>query len=401
MTRPRFDTGTLQSAAALLLLLLLAPVTHSVHAAEVEVSDRTALVKALQQATPGTTIRIAPGTYRGGIDATGLKGEKDKPIVIAGADPKQPPVLEGGGGGIHLSGCSHVEIRDIHITGATGNGVNIDDGGDRNTPSRGIVLRRLAVTNIGPEGNRDGIKMSGVDGFTIDGCRVERWGSGGSAIDFVGCHEGVVENCDFTHDAGSAAQGSGVQNKGGSRAIVIRRCRFTHAGSRAVNAGGSTGLEYMRPENPGFEAKDITVEDCYFTGSAAPVAFVGVDGAVFQRNTIYRPTRWVTRILQENQNPGYAACRNGVFRENLIVFHSSDLATAVNVGGGTEPQTFRFEKNAWYCVDNPARTQSLVRLPVAEVDGVYGTDPMLKDAAAGDFTKGKESPLKKYGVSEK
>jgi hypothetical protein len=191
-----------------------------------------------------------------------------------------------------------------------------------------------------------------------------------------------------------------VQNKGGSRGITIRRCRFTHAGSRAVNAGGSTGLEYMRPQNPGFEAKDITVEDCYFTGSAAPVAFVGVDGAVFQRNTIYRPTRWVLRILQENQNPGYAPCRNGVFKENLIVFHSSDLATVVNVGGGTEPQTFLFEKNAWYCVDNPTRTQSLVRLPVQEKEGSYGMDPMLKDPAAGDLSKSKESPLKQYGVRE-
>lgn len=401
MTRPSFPTGTLQSAVAL-SLLLLSPVTHSARAAEVDVSDRTALVKVLQQATAGTTIRIAPGTYRGGIDATGLKGEKDRPIVIAGADPKQPSVLEGGGGGIHLSGCSHVEIRDLHVTGATGNGINIDDGGDRDTSSRGIVLRRLTVTNIGPEGNRDGIKMSGVDGFTIDDCRVERWGSGGSAIDFVGCHEGVVENCVFTHDAGSAsAAANGVQCKGGSRAIVVRRCRFIHAGGRAVNAGGSTGLEYMRPANPGYEAKDITVEDCYFTGSAAPVAFVGVDGAVFQRNTIYRPNRWVLRILQENQNPGYAPCRNGVFRGNLVVFHSSDLSTAVNVGGNTEPQTFRFEKNAWYCVDHPARTQALVRLPVAELDGVYGTDPQLKDPASGDLSKNKGSPLKKYGVSEK
>lgn len=386
---------------AVVVTLVLFSALDIVRAAEVEVSDRTALIQALQQATPGTVIRVAPGTYRGGISASGLKGEEGKPIVITAADPKRPPVIEGGGGGIHLSGCSHVELRDLHVNGATGNGVNVDDAGDRDKPSRGIVLRRLTVTNIGSKGNQDGIKMSGVDGFTIDGCRVERWGGGGSAIDFVGCHEGVVEGCVFTHDASAAAQGNGVQNKGGSRGIVIRRCRFTHAGNRAVNAGGSTGLEYMRPANPGYEAKDITIEDCYFIGSAAPVAFVGVDGAVFQRNTIYRPTRWALRILQENQDPAYAPSRNGVFRENLIVFHSTDLSTTVNVGGGTEPQTFRFEKNAWYCVDNPTRTKSLVRLPVAEMDGVYGTDPMLKDPAAGDLTKGKDSPLKGYGVSER
>lgn len=166
-----------------------------------------------------------------------------------------------------------------------------------------------------------------------------------------------------------------------------------------MNVGGSTGLEYMRPADPGFEAKDITVEDCYFCGSA-PVAFVGVDGATFHHNTIFAPARWVMRILQENQNPGFVPCRNGVFRDNLIVFRSSDLLTAVNVGEGTEPQTFRFENNAWFCKDDPARTKSLTSLPVPEVGGVYGTDPRLKNIAEGDFTKAADSPLKKYGVRE-
>ena len=400
MLRTLFRDGTAAAAASVLLIATFIP-WQATFAADVTVSDRTTLFRALQQATPGTTIRVAPGKYQGGLSAEKLKGLEDKPIVITAADPKQPPVFEGGASGIQLSGCSYVELHDLHFTGATGNGINIDDASERDKPSRGIVLRRLTVANVGPQGNRDGIKMSGVDGFVIDACRVERWGSGGSAIDFVGCHDGVVENCVFTHDAGPAsAQASGVQNKGGSRKIAIRRCRFIHAGGRAVNAGGSTGLEYMRPAEPGFEAKDISVEDCYFIGSTAPVAFVGVDGATFHHNTIYRPTRWVLRILQENQNPGYAPCRNGVFRDNLIVFHSTDLSTTVNIGGGTEPQTFLFENNAWFCEDVPARTQSLVRLPVAEVGGIHGTDPKLRNTAGGDLTKAADSPLKKYGVRE-
>ena len=40
-----------------------------------------------------------------------------------------------------------------------------------------------------------------------------------------------------------------------------------------VNIGGSTGRAYFRPRPEGFEAKDITVEDCTFVGSGA--AFVG------------------------------------------------------------------------------------------------------------------------------
>ncbi len=380
-------TALLFRTAALLVL------PAALSAAEVTVSDRAALVAALESAGPGTTIRVAPGTYQGGISAANLRGTEGSPIVITAADPKQPPLFQGGTSGIQLSGCSNVELRDLHFIGATGNGINIDDAGNRESPAQGITLRRLTVKNVGPKGNRDGIKMSGVNGFTIEGCHIERWGDAGSAIDFVGCHGGVVEQCSFTHEAGPAsASANGVQTKGGSRDVVIRRCRFIHAGGRAVNAGGSTGMQYMRPASPGHEAKNITVEDCYFTGSGAAVAFVGVDGATFQHNTLYRPTRWVLRILQETTDAAFTPCRNGVFRDNLIVFHSTDLATAANVGGGTEPGTFQFERNAWYCVDAPARTQSLIKLPTPEKDGVYGIDPKLKAPESGDLTSTANTP---------
>ncbi len=386
-------------AAALLLGVF--PVVHSIRAAEVMVNNRTDLHRALQSATPGTIIRVAPGKYQGGLSASKLEGLASQPIIITGADPEKPPLFEGGSSGIQLSGCSHVELRDLHFTGATGNGINIDDGGDRSEPSRGIVLKRLLVSNVGPEGNRDGIKLSGLDGFTVDQCRVERWGRGGSAIDMVGCHEGLIENCTFVHDPGPAsASANGVQTKGGSRDIVIRRCHFTNAGGRSVNVGGSTGIEFMRPPNPGHEAKDITVEDCYFIGSTAPVAFVGVDGAVFQHNTIYRPERWILRILQENQAKGFAPCRNGIFRGNLVVFFSKDLAMAANIGSGTRPETFRFENNAWFCADAASRTRSMVRLPVEETGGVYGIGPDFNDTTAGDLSNARDNALKNHGVRE-
>mgnify|MGYP006193671343 CR=1 FL=1 len=40
------------------------------------------------------------------------------------------------------------------------------------------------------------------------------------------------------------------------------------------------------------------------------VAFVGVDGATFRHNTIYRPTKWVLRILQESQEPRFVRTRD-------------------------------------------------------------------------------------------
>ena len=360
------------------LLFWAAVVLHSgAMAEEVRVGTREELVAALANAKPGATILVAPGVYRGGVSQAKLRGTAERPIVIAGADATQPPVFEGGSGGLQLSSPEHVELRDFVIAGAGGNGLNIDDGGSRETPARHVVLRNLVVRDVGPEGNRDGIKLSGLDDFRVEGCRVERWGSGGSAIDMVGCHRGVIAGCTFLDARGEGA--NGVQTKGGSSEIVIQRCRFQDAGGRAVNAGGSTGLAYFRPVDASYEAKNITVEDCTFVRGGAAVAFVGVNGAVVRRNTIVRPGRWVFRILQENQDARFAVCRNGRVAENTIVFRSDEVRDTINIGGKTSPETFEFARNQWYCLDRPADTKRLVRLPVGETEGVYDRDPMVKE----------------------
>jgi hypothetical protein len=49
------------------------------------------------------------------------------------------------------------------------------------------------------------------------------------------------------------------------------------------------------------------------------------------------------------------------------------IRSDVNVGGGTAPETFVFEGNRWFAEDRPEASRP--RLPVAEKEGVYGTDP--------------------------
>lgn len=345
------------------------------------VSNRSQLTTAISRARPGDSISLAPGTYRGGLAFENLQGTADQPISIGGADADNPPVIEGGTSGLHLSSPAHVELQNLVFSGAGGNGLNIDDGGSPDSPAHHITLSGVVVRDVGPRGNRDGIKLSGVDDFRIDNCTVERWGDGGSAIDMVGCHDGVVVGCRFHHVR--ADEANGVQTKGGSRDITIKRCRFEHAGGRALNIGGSTGLAYFRPRPQGYEAKDITVEDCTIIGSS--IAFVGVDGAVVRHNAIYRPERWAVRVLQENTAPSFVPCRNGRFEDNIVAFHNDDLRTLINIGGGTSPETFTFTGNAWYCIDRPMATRGLVRLPVAETDGLYGVKPEFADLGTGDL----------------
>jgi len=133
-------------------LWLFAVSIACVAAGEVPVKDRAELAKALQGAQPGTVILVAPGKYAGGLLAAKVSGEKGKPIVIKAADAKQPPVFEGGQSGIHLSGCSHIELSHLTFTGAKANGLNIDDGGSRENPARGIVLRNLIITDVARRG---------------------------------------------------------------------------------------------------------------------------------------------------------------------------------------------------------------------------------------------------------
>jgi hypothetical protein len=172
-----------------------------------------------------------------------------------------------------------------------------------------------------------------------------------------------------------------------------------------LNIGGSTGLEYFRPpldltptETPAnSEAKDITVERNIFVGGGAAVAFVGVDGAVVRFNTIYRPERWALRILQQTLHPSFVPSRNGVFSDNLIVFRSNEWASGgVNIGPHTAPETFRFARNWWYCLENPA--QSRPSLPTEETDGTYGQDPQFLNAEAGDFHLKPDSPAIHVGA---
>ena len=361
------------------------------------------LVQAAAKARPGTRIRLAPGTYAGGILLVGLTGASGRPVVLEAADPKQPPVFEGGGSGLQFSDPAYVELTDLAFRGQRGNGLNIDDGGTPATPAHHVTLRRLKVQDVGPDGNCDGIKLSGVDDLLVESCVVERWGHGGSAIDLVGCHRGTIEGCTFRHDP-AAPGSSGVQLKGGTADLRVRKNRFEHVGPRAVNAGGSTGLSYFRPplegwSGPKYEAHALTIEGNTFVGGETPVAFVGVDGAVFRFNTVYLPGRWALRILQETREEGFVPCRDVEVSDNLIVFRTDHWAEGgVNTGPGTEPKTFRFARNVWYAADAPERTRASVRLPTMEKDGVYGEDPLLLRPETGEWSVKPGSPAAHAGA---
>jgi hypothetical protein len=352
----------------------------------VRIKDRDAFARALPRLSKGTVLVLEPGHYGGDYHVAGKKG-----FTIRARDPKKPPRFGGGRQALHFAACVDFTLENLVVENCSINGINIDDGGKRDTPTTGIRIRGVTVESIGPRGNHDGLKLSGIDDFTVSRCSFGGWG--GSAIDMVGCHDGTIEDCRFVGREGYS-QSNAVQAKGGTKSVTIRRSFFKDPGHRGVNIGGGTGLDYFRPKDAKWEAENVTVTECRFTGGDAAVAFVNSKGCRVERNTIHLPKRWVLRILQETRGERFPACREGIFARNLIVTDRR-LRSDVNVGPGTEPKTFRFERNLWFRVDGGPSP----RLPVAEKESLPRIDPKLVDAGTERMRAGsKDARLKGIGA---
>lgn len=339
----------------------------------------------------GDTVIILNGTYSNGTQfLEDLSGTEEAPIVIK-AESLHDVIFSGGTEGIHLINCVYIVVEGLLFENQTGNAMNIDDGGDYTTPAHHITIRDCIFQNIDATGNNDLLKLSGLDSFLIEDC-VFQFGAAGSGVDMVGCHWGTIQSNYFL-DTGN----SGIQAKGGTQFITIRKNTFEDLDQRALNLGGSTGLEFFRPPLPdpivdAFEAADLDVYSNVFVGSWSPIAYVGCVRVKVYNNTIYKPENWVIRILQETTEEGFLTCGDNEFRNNII-YLSEDL-TEVNIGPDTDDQSFVFSNNTWFNEDDDSWSPSL---PVEDVDQII-EDPLFVDGPMLDFHLDQASPCIESGT---
>jgi hypothetical protein len=234
------------------------------------------------------------------------------------------------------------------------------------------------IHDIGTGRNQDGLKLSGVNDFFVLDCEFARVSPGGSGIDHVGCHRGLVARCVFT------AGGNSVQCKGGSEEIEIRQSRFNNPEGRAVNIGGSTGFAYFRPplltNAANVEARNIRVIANRFHGAAAPINFVGATDSIAAHNTFIDPNRWIIRILQETTSKDgreFLPTGKNKFINNLIYYDTARITVPISIGANTDAASFQFANNLWYAHNQPARSRPA--FPSPESAGVYGVDPKFQN----------------------
>jgi len=359
--------------------------------------------RAARELAPGGALRIGPGRYQGGAYLDGLRGEPGQPIWIGGLPDGPAPIFEGGTEALHLTRAAYVVVHDISVTGARGNGINADDGGDvaDAEASHHLIFRDIEISDIGGTGNQDCLKLSGVRDVLVERLRAARCGGGGSGsgVDMVGVHRAAVSASVF-----EAMSGNAVQVKGGSADIDLRWNLVSDGGARAFNLGGSTGQPYFRPplstDAPNAEARRVRALANVIVGAETPFAFVGCADCTVAQNTIINPERWLMRILQETRSDGeyeFLPASDGIVENNIFVFERGRLRADVNVGAGTAPETFTFGHNLWFASDSPAGSAPELPgpEPVPGPGSVVGRDPELDE----EFGIGPGSPARGAGRS--
>jgi len=125
-------------------------------------------------------------------------------------------------------------------------------------------------------------------------------------------------------------------------------------------------------------------------GSEAPIAYVGTVNTEVVNNTIYLPTKWVMRILQETVDTSrFPPCGYNTFRNN-IVYIDNRVNVECNIGPNTAPETFTFSNNLWFHSENG--NWAGPDLPATDEDNIIGEDPLFEDISSENFALLENSP---------
>ncbi len=151
------------------LFILLLP--GNTFGKEIEVRNGKELRNAVADITDGDVLTIFPGKYPAGNAVAGVSD-----LTITGSDPENRPVFESGNEVWHFTRTPGLTLKNIVVRGQKGNGINLDDGGKLDDPVAGVTIENILVEDIGPKGNFDGIKCSGLSALTIRNCEVAGWG---------------------------------------------------------------------------------------------------------------------------------------------------------------------------------------------------------------------------------
>ncbi|UKS30495.1 DNRLRE domain-containing protein [Paenibacillus sp. HWE-109] len=265
-------------------------------------NSTTAIQNAMKNASAGTVISIAPGTYYGdratsgdpggqGLFFSDKNGTAASPIILKSCDAANPAVLKGAGVndgsyGIHLTG-DYWQLRDMDVNTAQ-KGIIIDNG-NRN------LLNNVKVHNVGDEGVhfRDGSSYNTLEYSLIYDTGKYQAGYGEGAYvgsDSSSNYEHVVTGNVISHtnfNGGITAEHIDV--KEGASGTIIEYCTFNGTGISGANSADSfidvKGVNTIVRYNQGYRNGNTNVVDAFQVRTHGTDYVTGTNNS-FDHNTV-------------------------------------------------------------------------------------------------------------------
>ncbi|MER6501007.1 right-handed parallel beta-helix repeat-containing protein [Streptomyces sp. NPDC001455] len=194
----------------------------------VDVSTAAQLKSALAAATPGDTIRLADGTYKGNFKATVLATASAR-ITLTGS--ARAVLTAGGGYGLHLNGASYWTVRGITVTGGQ-KGIMADAATD-------VVIDSVTVHDLDMEGVH--FRRSSKNGV-IKNSRIHDTGQDGSGMGegvYVGTAGDLSDRSDgvqiLNNTIGPGVGGENIDIKEGTTGARVIGNTFDGSGLTGAN----------------------------------------------------------------------------------------------------------------------------------------------------------------------
>ncbi len=242
----------------------------------------------LEDVAPGDEIVFAPGFHLA-QKVTGLRGTKEKPIVLRGRDAF-PGAVGCADTGWHLERCGNLIIENMSFLNPGDAGILVDGGGPAGQAPgdlwrADIVIRNCTFTGTRGKGEQDAVRVRACVDVTLDALRVDGWDD--SAVELDDARRVIVRGL-------MAAPAQGLRNAHGVR--VRGRSAEVLVTGAAFNAGTGTAIAVGSPGRDAWPVERARVERCLFDGVGTAVAVANVRELAFARSTVNEPTAAVWSV---------------------------------------------------------------------------------------------------------
>ena len=341
---------------------------------------------AVSEADAGTTISIAPGTYPGGPARSRLRGTKAQPIVLAGADPANPP----GSPAARAACTSRPPSSRTARPGVCRSELQ------RNQPQRLGIGGFARARYRAPERRgarcrpcRQPRRNEALRRTRFPHRRLPRAKLGEQR---VGHRPGRVPARDHRRLHVCRRGRRLRQRRGNERGKPRHRYPPLPLLQRRWPGGQcrrqyGTGVLSPRPE--GFEAKDITVRTASSSAACPPLP-LWASTAPWCSTTPFTVRAAGGADLARKRRPAVRRLPQRPLLKQRRSISSDECREVVNVGGQTAPRRLRLRGTSGIA-STGRPPQRLVRLPVPETEGTYDAAPRSKLPSAAICNFAKES----------